>query len=88
MKINFKKIQIQQVDGTTQEVDIANAFSKAIYNSTPSLPIAVAMQEIYKNGEVDLNKEQVKEIRKTMEQIGATAYIKMALYPIFDKIEE
>lgn len=88
MKINFKKIQIQQVDGTTQEVDIANAFSKAIYNSTPSLPIAVAMQEIYMTGTADLNKEQVTEIRKTMEQIGATAYIKMALYPIFDKIEE
>lgn len=86
MKINFKKIQVPQIDGTTQEINIAEAFAKLIYNNTPTLPVAVAMQDIYKTGEADINAEQAASIKSTMEKIECTAFLKMALYPIFDKI--
>ena len=64
MKIDFRKIQVKDIEGNNSTVDIAKMLGNAIYQKTADLGELELAQQIYKNGEVDLLPEQAERIKE------------------------
>lgn len=64
MKIDFRKIQVKDIEGNNSTVDIAKMLGNAIYQKTADLGELELAQTIYKNGEVELSTEQAERIKE------------------------
>ena len=64
MKIDFRKIQVKDIEGNNSTVDIAKMLGNAIYQKTADLGELELAQSIYKNGEVELSPEQAERIKE------------------------
>lgn len=63
-KIDFRNIQVKDIEGNNSTFDISKMLGNAIYQKTADLGELELAQNIYKNGEVELSPEQVESIRK------------------------
>jgi len=64
MKIDFRNIQVKDIEGNNSTVDIAKMLGNAIYQKTADLGELELAQQIYKNGEVELSMEQAERIKE------------------------
>ncbi len=64
MKIDFRKIQVKDIEGNNSTVDIAKMLGNTIYQKTADLGELELAQSIYKNGEVELSPEQAERIKE------------------------
>ena len=64
MKIDFRKIQVKDIEGNNSTVDIAKMLGNAIYQKTADLGELELAQQIYKNGEVELSTDQAERIKE------------------------
>lgn len=64
MKIDFRKIQVKDIEGNDSTVDIAKVLGNTIYQKTADLGELELAQNIYKNGEVELSPEQAERIKE------------------------
>ncbi len=64
MKIDFRNIQVKDIEGNNSTVDIAKMLGNAIYQKTADLGELELAQQIYKNGEVELSTNQVERIKE------------------------
>lgn len=64
MKINFKEIQVRDIEGNIVPFDISKVLGNAIYQKTADLGELELAQNIYKNGEVELSPEQAERIKE------------------------
>ena len=71
MKIDFRKIQVKDIEGNNSTVDIAKMLGNAIYQKTADLGELELAQQIYKNGEVEVSPEQAESIKK----YGSTGFV-------------
>ena len=60
MKIDFRKIQVKDIEGNNSTVDIAKMLGNAIYQKTADLGELELAQQIYKNGEVEVSRTSRK----------------------------
>ncbi len=64
MKIDFRNIQVKDIEGNNSTVDIAKMLGNTIYQKTADLGELELAQSIYKNGEVELSTEQAERIKE------------------------
>lgn len=64
MKIDFRKIELTDLEGNKSTVDVSKAFGNAIYQNTGDLGELNLAQDIYRKGEVDISPEQAKSLKK------------------------
>lgn len=64
MKIDFRNIQVRDIEGNNSTVDIAKILGNTIYQKTADLGELELAQTIYKNGEVELTPEQAERIKE------------------------
>lgn len=64
MKIDFRNIQVKDIEGNNSTVDIAKMLGNTIYQKTADLGELELAQTIYKNGEVELSQEQAERIKE------------------------
>lgn len=64
MKIDFRKIQVKDIEGNNSTVDISKMLGNAIYQKTADLGELELAQNIYKTGEVEVSPEQVERIKE------------------------
>lgn len=64
MKIDFRKIQVKDIEGNNSTVDIAKMLGNTIYQKTADLGELELAQQIYKNGEVELSTDQAERIKE------------------------
>ena len=64
MIIDFRNIQVKDIEGNNSTVDIAKMLGNAIYQKTADLGELELAQQIYKNGEVELSTEQAERIKE------------------------
>ena len=86
MKIDFRKIEVKDIEGNNSTVDIAKELGNAIYNSTTDLVELEFAQEVYKHGEVEVDSEKAEIIRKYMEVGRFFARIKKGVFDLLDSI--
>lgn len=64
MIIDFRNIQVKDIEGNNSTVDIAKMLGNAIYQKTADLGELELAQQIYKNGEVELSTDQAERIKE------------------------
>lgn len=64
MKIDFRQIQVKDIEGNNSTVDISKMLGNTIYQKTADLGELELAQNIYKNGEVELSPEQAERIKE------------------------
>lgn len=78
MKIDFREIQVKDIEGNNSTVDIAKMLGNAIYQKTADLGELELAQNIYKNGEVEVSLEQAESIKKYVST-GFVAFVQVAV---------
>lgn len=63
MKVDFRKIKVTDLYDNVQEVDVSKALGNLIFNNTKDLGEFEVAREIFKNGEVDINKEMASRLK-------------------------
>lgn len=64
MIIDFRNIQVKDIEGNNTTVDIAKVLGNTIYQKTADLGELELAQQIYKNGEVELSTDQAERIKE------------------------
>lgn len=67
MKIDFRKIQVKDLAGNIDTVDISKVFGNVVFNNTPDIAEYELSKQIYHDGEVDITEEQAKNLVKYAE---------------------
>ena len=78
MKIDFREIQVQDIEGNNSTVDNARMLGNAIYQKTAALGELELAQNIYKSGEVEVSPEQAESIKKYVST-GFVAFVQVAV---------
>lgn len=86
MKIDFRKIEVTDIEGNNSTFDIHKDLGNVIYKNTPDLGELEFAQAIYKLGEVEVDEERVAIIRKYMDVGQFLAFIKKSVYEQLDSI--
>ena len=84
MKIDFRKIQVKDIEGKENSLDISKMLGNAIYQKTSDLGELELAQNIYKNGEVELSPEQIKGYVKT----NFVAFVQVAVNEALSKVNQ
>lgn len=86
MKIDFSKVQIKDIDGNVQSVDISKELGNMMYYGEQDIAVADLGHDIYHKGEVELTKEQAEKVKAYIEQ-GFKAIVKRELFPLLDSVK-
>ena len=79
MKIDFRKIEIKDINGNVSVIDLSKELGNLIYKNTPDLGELEFAQELYKNGEVEVDDSKAEIIRKYVDRSGVLAFVKIAI---------
>ena len=82
MKIDFREIQVKDIEGNNSTVDIAKMLGNAIYQKTADLGELELAQNIYKSGEVEVSPEQAESIKKYVST-GFVAFVQVRLMRLY-----
>lgn len=64
MKVDFRKIQVRDIEGNIVLLDVSKMLGNAIFQKTPDLGELDLAQNIYKYGEVELTPQQAERIKE------------------------
>lgn len=67
MKANFKELEVENIDGSIEKVDLSKVIGNTIYGTAKTLEEAELARNIWKEGEVELSKEDVEIVKKSCE---------------------
>mgnify|MGYP000000704823 FL=1 len=87
MKIDFRNIEVTDLEGNKSTFDVRKELGNTIYNSTTDLGELEFAQEVYKHGEVEVDSEKAEIIRKYMEVGRFFARIKKGVFDLLDSID-
>lgn len=85
MKIDFRKLELKDVEGNSFEMDIAKELGNIIYSETVDIGELELARSIYLNGEIDVNPAKAEILKKYIEG-EYRAFVKETLIPILDNI--
>ena len=85
MKIDFRKIELTKIYGTTGKADIAKDLANVLYYQTSSIAAVSTALDIYKTGQADLDKETAAAIKAVVSR-HFTAVVQIALNPLLDAV--
>lgn len=86
MKIDFSKVQIKDIEGNVQSVDISKELGNMMYYGEQDIAVADLGHDIYHKKEVDLTKAQAESVKVYVDQ-GFKAILKRELIPLLDSIK-
>ena len=78
MIIDFRKIEVKDIEGNNSTEDKKKMLGNAIYQKTADLGELELAQNIYKNGEVEVSPEQAESIKKYVST-GFVAFVQVAV---------
>ena len=85
MRIDFSKIDTQDIEGNKSTVNISKELGNAIYNKTADIGELELAREIYKQGEVEVDAEKASIIVKYVNETFL-AFVKEAICPVLEDI--
>ena len=88
MKVDFRKIKAENVDGTTVEISVSEQLGNQIYQMAMTEEEMNFGREIFKKGEVDLNKNRASIIEKILEKNIFVAFAKSAILKAMEGITD
>lgn len=86
MKIDFRTIEVMDIDGNKSTLDVSKELGNTIYNNTPDIGESDFAKEIYRQGEVEVDDQKAEIIRKYLEIGKFFAYVKKGVFEKLDSI--
>ncbi|MBO5700381.1 MAG: hypothetical protein J6R57_03055 [Bacteroidales bacterium] len=68
-KVDFRKIQVENINGDMETVDVSKALGNALYPHGKTLEVVELARNIWKNGEVELTDGDVKTLQEYVPQM-------------------
>lgn len=62
IKVNFREIEVENITGAIDKLDFSKELANGIYSQTKDLGEVELAREMYKEGTIELTKEQAKKI--------------------------
>jgi hypothetical protein len=79
-KIDFNKIEIENIDGTTAIVSLKKDFANAMYSQAKTLDVVELARKIWhSDSEVELKDEEVKIVEENVKQFYPAYVIQNAI---------
>lgn len=86
MKIDFSKIEIEDIEGKKVAVDVSKELGNMMYLGADDIAVCDLGREIYHKKEVELTDAQAKQVRVYVCK-GFRAVLKRVLLPLLDGAE-
>lgn len=86
MKLKLQEINVTTIDGSKQKLELDyKGLANYIFNQTKDLGELELARELYKEGELEVDRETATALKKYIgEAFGAI--VQESLYPLLDKI--
>lgn len=79
-KVNFSKIAVENIDGTTSEINLRREFANALYSNGKTLDVVELARKIWHSEEeTELTEEEVKIVEEYVPQFFTSHIIKTAI---------
>ena len=85
MIIDFREIQVRDIERNNSTIDISKILGNVIYQKTTDLGELELAQNIYKNGEIEVSKDQAECIRKYVST-NFVAYVQLPVNELLSKV--
>lgn len=85
MKIDFRNIEVRDIDGNKSTVDVSKELGNVIYKKTADIGELELAREIYKQGEAEVDAEKAHIIVKYVNETFL-AFVKEAICPVLEDI--
>ena len=72
MKVDFRQVPVKDIEGNVQQVDVSKALGNQLYMQGKNIVECELGRDIWHNGEVDLNDQQVAIVKAA---VAGFAYI-------------
>ncbi|MCS2867119.1 hypothetical protein [Bacteroides thetaiotaomicron] len=86
MKIDFRTIEVTDIEENKSTLDVSKELGNTIYNKTPDIGESDFAKEIYRQGEVEVDDQKAEIIRKYLEIGKFFAFVKKGVYEKLDSI--
>lgn len=84
-KIDFKKVEVTDIEGNKTALDISKELGNQIYKKTGDLGELELAREIYKNGEVEIDEAQATALSRYIKE-GFLAFVQEPLCKKLDNL--
>lgn len=85
MKIDFRRIQVKDIEGNNSTLDVSKELGNAIYGKTADIGELELARDMYKNGEIDVDAENAAIIVKYV-RLNFLAFVQEAVCPLLEDI--
>lgn len=84
MKVDFRNVELKDIEGKVELYDLSKELGNAIYKKTADLGELDLAQRIYKEGEVEINDAEKEVIKKYVKQ-NFLAFVQLSVNEMLDK---
>lgn len=78
-KVDFRKVEIENIDGAKEAVDLSKIIGNALFNQAKTFEVHELGRSIWKDGEVELKDEDVKILEEYIPQLFPTYIVRTAI---------
>lgn len=84
MKVDFRKVELKDIEGNIENYDLSKELGNAIYKKTADLGELDLAQRIYKQGEVEIDDAE-KEVIKRYVKENFLAFVQLAVNEMLEQ---
>lgn len=84
-KIDFRKIELKNIEGKVTPYDISKELGNDIYNKTADIGELELARELYLKGDIEVDAIKAEILKKYVSE-GYKAFVKECLIPVLDEI--
>ena len=78
-KVDFRKIEIENIEGVKETVDLSKIIGNALFTQAKTFEVHELGRNIWKDGEVELSDDDKKTLEEHISQIFPTYILRTAL---------
>lgn len=78
-KVDFRKIEIENIEGVKEAVDLSKIVGNALFTQAKTFEVHELGRNIWKDGEVELSDDDKKTLEEQISQIFPTYIVRTAL---------
>lgn len=84
-KIDFRKIEVKNIEGKKSTLDLSKELGNTIYQKTADLGELELARTIYKDGEIEIDASQAAILNKYVRE-GFLAFVQESVCPVLNEI--
>lgn len=79
MNVDFRKVEIEGIDGQKEAADLSKIIGNALYSNGKTLEVVELARAIWKDGKIEVKAEDKKILEEQIPQLFPTYIIQSAI---------